>query len=424
MRRFIVLGLLLMTPFLMGAYFKSCTRTTIGFWPNHPWIPEVEPNGKNLEKIALLAANQANIHGTTLFVPWTNDYHAPTYEGLFYKFGSGDCASRRNDTIIRAYARDFLETWVSSEGAELNLEVVFPIHVPLLATGWGIGPECARGLGGGFLANPALRDEFAAFMFTVLDILEEEQFDGLQWAVSVGNEVDLYLSGAGLIPPLCLGALACGTWDEFRDFLVDMRNRIHERYGVLPRVGTSMTWHALLRTPRPGQNFYRWNTDKVFTALDLVVKSSDVIFFTYYPNREFDHPTAPFQILPPDDVHIHLLAMAIFAQSVQSERRRLTPVYIQEVGYSTSSVVGSNQAMQRTFVIEFFEALHDSRRYIRGASWWSLYDWGPTSCPFWAPVLQPILCFTGLLNEEGLPKDAWFEFVDGALDAETWNPFF
>ncbi len=201
-RRFIVVGLLLMMPFLTGAYFPSCTCITIGFWPNHPWIPEVEPNGGNLENNALLAANLANTHGTTLFVPWTNDYHALTYGGLFYEFESGDCASKRNDTIIRAYARDFLETWVSSEGAELNLEVVFPIHVPL-ATGWGIGPECARSLGGSFLANPALRDEFAAFMFTVLDILEEKQFDGLQWVVSVGNEVDLYLSGAGGRSRLC-----------------------------------------------------------------------------------------------------------------------------------------------------------------------------------------------------------------------------
>lgn len=204
-------------------------------------------------------------------------------------------------------------------------------------------------------------------------------------AISVGNEVDLYLEGDQ-------------AWEEYTRFSEQVIRHLRKRhpkihYGVKVTVTDGVFKHEL---------------DKV-KALN---QSTDVIMLNLYPQN------SSFQVDVPEAIHQHLnrVVKAFPDQTI----------WLTELGYQSGEKCGSSLTKQAGFYHEFFQAWDKHRDHIRMVMINWLHDQPSSQVLEWtkyyglaAPSFAEFLATLGLRRSDGTDKPAWKQILAEA-HARGW----
>ncbi len=107
-------------------------------------------------------------------------------------------------------------------------------------------------------------------------------------------------------------------------------------------------------------------------------------------------------------------------------RPRACPLILQEVGYPTSTRLGSSEEKQAEFVSNVYTAWKAKSSQILFLNFFLMHDFAPTTCDDFTAYyglpdnksFHEFLCTLGLRKADGTPKLAWKAFVDGARGIE------
>lgn len=220
--------------------------------------------------------------------------------------------------------------------------------------------------------DPAMLSRVDAVVDTLLAVAAHWPFVVL----SIGNEVDGYFGQPARQAEL----------PAFRALLRREIARVHAARPGLP-VGCCTT--------SPQQNPAAW-------VGDTLNAYTDVRIYTYYPFM----PASDFQHRPPSVLDGDLDAMVA---------RAATPVFLQEVGYSSSPACGSSTAAQADFVRRFRQwHARQSRSRVLGANYFLFTDWTSATLNMLfgyyggtSPGFAGYLGGLGLRDSNGLAKPSW-----------------
>lgn len=143
------------------------------------------------------------------------------------------------------------------------------------------------------------------------------------------------------------------------------------------------------------------------------------IAFTYYATRSAVSATSPAMHRDPAEVPFDL---AEFAAAAQSKSLILT-----ELGYSSSSVIGSSPAMQDQFYANVFSFLRNSGGLIKAANFFIMNDIPLASALVAGQQYSTAAAFTtwfgtlGMKDLYGVEKPAWSTFRTNATDFTLSN---
>jgi hypothetical protein len=200
--------------------------------------------------------------------------------------------------------------------------------------------------------------------------------------LTIGNEVDTYLSQHA------------GEWPAYKAFYQDALAYAHS---ALPgvKVGVTAT--------------YTGASGSAQAHVADLSKASDILALTYYPLG------AGYRPLAPTTAEQDLARMVSMAQGRQ--------VVLQEVGYPTSSQLGSSEQNQAAFITSFLKGW----QAVGGGSMpflnvYQLHDLAPDVCNQLAVSygrgndagFKAYLCTLGLRRADGSAKAGWQSLVDGA----------
>ncbi len=199
--------------------------------------------------------------------------------------------------------------------------------------------------------------------------------------ISIGNEVDVYLSSNP------------AEWTPCQTFYEDGLAYLHQN-GPGVQIGVTETF--------PG---FSGATKVQVSELN---RSSDVVILTYYPlhgDYQVNSPESPATDFP-----------GIVALSGGR------PVVLQEVGYPSSSLNGSSEAMESQFVTSALEAWHSAGSKIPYFNYFLESDFSQSECDTFVQfyglpndtAFASFLCSLGLRHSDGSAKQAWSSFVAGA----------
>jgi hypothetical protein len=199
--------------------------------------------------------------------------------------------------------------------------------------------------------------------------------------LSIGNEVDVYLSQHP------------GDWQAYTSFYQDAVRYLHQR-SLGFKIGVTSTYGGA----SGGDSLNVRNLND----------SSDVFILTYYPTDSDFSPRAPS------------VAAAEIQHMVELSGGR--PLILQEVGYPSTTNLGSSGQAQAQFVSNVFGAWITTGRAIPFINFFCLHDFTRTQCDSIAQYrgapnnsqLKDFLGSLGLRTVDGTPKLAWQAFVDGA----------
>jgi len=167
------------------------------------------------------------------------------------------------------------------------------------------------------------QSRFRSLISFVLNITGSDNVTTIQdylTSIQIGNEIDGY-DTSGEHPDF---------WSHYGSFLADARAHIQSINPEI-KVGFTATFHGATLN----------DTNKaIFNALAGAV---DVIGITYYPID------SNFDVYPPGQVKTDIPYL------VSSFSASGKPIYLQEVGYQTSSVNNSSEEKQAQFFAEFFQ---------------------------------------------------------------------
>ena len=206
-------------------------------------------------------------------------------------------------------------------------------------------------------------------------------------SISIGNEVDLLLSGS--------------EWEAYTRFYQATSAHIQENHPGI-RVGVKVTvMHGMMQP-------------SLVSKVQALNQSSDVIMLNYYPQD------ADFRVLPPEIVHEH------FKQMVQHFPEQ--EIWFTEVGYQSGSEhCDSSEAKQATFYHELFAAwdTHQSQVKLVLVDW--LHDQNKTQIAEWesyygssAPGFVEYLSTLGLRHYGDTDKAAWIQVL-AETQARGWT---
>ena len=422
-RLFLALACLLVAPLLLGAYYPSCSKTTVGFYPNYAFRAATDPT-------AIARATSSQIKGTVLFVPWNDGaYNCPTGGCTVSNCAGGACTI--NTTALSSYVKPFLDKWVHKNQLSLNIEVVFTLH----SAGFNnpaVGPTHIQPLG---VSHPTTRAEFKKFYDAVYDILKSPDYNdsstGAIWLISIGNEVNLYLGNNQ------------SAWDAYTSFYNEMYSYV-KNTTIHPgmfwtTVGVSTTWFGGVWKLRGPNNEPLDEPDYVMAPRVVELnQSSDAFIYTYYPVDAGDS----YRALNPDRAAYDIFWMDFIAWFHEKQ------VVMQEVGYPTDnalhgstnprySTYTNGEQAQQVFVNNLFDAVetpqYDPDFTVVAASWWSLFDFAGPTTPFsecfyfasifgqqWNVPFKRYICTLGLVRADNTNKPAWANFESAALSAPNW----
>jgi hypothetical protein len=200
------------------------------------------------------------------------------------------------------------------------------------------------------------------------------QFGSKIDSIAIGNEVDVYLSAHPT------------EWSSYATFYGQASALIRSKYPSL-RVGVTSTFG--------GANDA--TTGPLITALNSV---SDMFMMNYYPLNANYTPRDP-SVVSGD-----------FAKILAAAQGK--PILFQEVGYPTSTVLGSSEQMQAQFVTNVFSEWMKAGDKIQYLSFFLLHDDTPANCQLIAaqfgvtdPNFPLFFCSLGLRNSDGTDKLAW-----------------
>lgn len=199
--------------------------------------------------------------------------------------------------------------------------------------------------------------------------------------LSIGNEVDMYLSQHG------------GEWAAYKSFYQDA---LAYTRSALPGVKVGVT-----------ATFAGAGGNSQANVSDLN-KTSDILVLTYYPLGGGYRPQAP------STGGQDLAKMVSMAQGRQ--------IVLQEVGYPTSSQLGSSEQNQAAFIASALKAWQAVGGSIPFLNIYELHDVAPDTCNQLAgsyglgndASFKAYLCTLGLRKADGTPKAGWQSLVDNA----------
>jgi hypothetical protein len=192
--------------------------------------------------------------------------------------------------------------------------------------------------------------------------------------ISLGNEVDTYLSSANPV-----------EWSQYKELIEDARTYIHSLKPNI-KVGVTTTFDGATST-------------QIANVANLNA-NMDVIILTYYPTG------AGFVPRDPSTVGSDMALMVATAAG--------KPLVMQEWGYPSSTVLLSTEQMQADFITNTFAywKMYGSDR-IPYISFFKRRDWSTTDCATMTSQStgQPFyefMCSLGLINNAGTtPKLAY-----------------
>jgi hypothetical protein len=216
-----------------------------------------------------------------------------------------------------------------------------------------------------------------------------ERYEGQLDYLSVGNEVNNYFASRRDEIPAYITA-----FDE-------TRNAIRAVNPDLP-VGIIFAYHDA----------------ETLDAIDIVqqLNRGDYIAYTMYLYNEGFHFRRD-----PAEIGEYLDRMVALAGD--------TPVVITETGWSTATLLEGSEEGQAEYTRQLFAALDERRDKIGFVSWFALHDPKPESCAediylFFEPGTEPagefmeafetFICYFGLRQSGGAPKEAWDVWVEEA----------
>ena len=203
--------------------------------------------------------------------------------------------------------------------------------------------------------------------------------------LAIGNEVDVYLQQ---------DAGRCAAYAVFFAAASDHARSL--RPGL--RVGTKATSSGLLGESR--------------ACLEAINRHSDVILATYYPLR------SDFSVRPPSSPAQDFAALVEAAGS--------KPVYLLEVGYPSSELLGSSEAQQAEFVRQVFTAWDAQAQAIPYLCFTWMHDISDDALRDYqdyygldAPPFAAFLATLGLRTRDGQDKPAFRALAEEA-SARGW----
>ncbi len=223
--------------------------------------------------------------------------------------------------------------------------------------------------------SPTMTARFHALLDAVVPVLNSHVA-----YLSIGNEVDVYLSRTG-------------EWDAYRRFYEDAASYARSRLpGV--KVGVTAISGALAGPDGP--------------RIQALNATSDVWILTYYPLAPDFHPTGPASVA------------SAFPAMVAAAGTK--PVVIQELGYPSAALLDSSEQEEADFFANAFTAWEAQGDRIPFVNVFALHDFDPAICPqiasyygvFGHAEFEAYLCSLGLRRADGTQKAAWPVFVDGA----------
>lgn len=222
---------------------------------------------------------------------------------------------------------------------------------------------------------PAMKKRFRA----LLDALRPHLNRHVKY-ISVGNEVDVYLSAHPQ------------QWAAYKAFYNDAVSAIHAMAPWI-KVGVTVTYDGALANR---------------ARVEELNGRSDIFILTYYPLGDRFIPR------PPN------VALSDIPKMVDLAKSR--PLILQEVGYPTSATLASSEEHQAQFVTSVFRAWNASAARIPFLNFFLLHDLAPQTCAEYARYyglptdgnFQSFLCSLGLRTADGKPKLAWPALVKAA----------
>ena len=224
--------------------------------------------------------------------------------------------------------------------------------------------------------SPAMKARFHA----LVDALKRVLNPRVKY-LSVGNEVDIYLSQHP------------GEWDSYRAFYEDAVRYVHS---TLPgiSVGVTATFDGARGTSK--------------ARLASLAATSDVVILTYYPLGPGYKPR------PAATAGSDMATMVSLAGG--------KPLVLQEVGYPSASELSSSEQAQADFVADVLQAWRTQGTRIPFLNFLGLHDISPSQCDLYAGyygqpgnrAFKAYLCSLGLRRADGAPKASWQRLVDTA----------
>lgn len=211
-----------------------------------------------------------------------------------------------------------------------NSNMKFSITVkPIDATGKTIPPD---------LEKIRFNDPRMAIRFMkVIDFIVSAVEPQLILSLQIGNEVDLYDTSQEHDE----------FWLDYGVFLADLQSSIRQKYSDL-KIGVTATHPGLIKSPKTFQK---------------LAENVEILGVTYYPLQ------SNFDVKSPDIVFSDL-------DNLMSKYDNQT-IYLQEIGYQTSSDNHSSEGMQAEFFCNFFKAWDDHYDRIKVANIVRLNDLSP-----------------------------------------------
>jgi hypothetical protein len=217
--------------------------------------------------------------------------------------------------------------------------------------------------------SPQMMTRFTNMLMALLN-----QFGTRIDSIAIGNEVDVYLSAHPT------------EWSAYATFYGQASMLIRTMYPSV-RVGVTSTFGGATHA----------QTGPLIAGLNSV---SDVFMMNYYPLNANYTPRDPSVVT---DDFVKILAAS-----------QGKPILLQEVGYPTSTTLGSSEQMQAQFVTNVFSEWMKAGDKIQYLSFFLLHDDTPQNCQLIAdqfgvtdPNFVLFFCSLGLRNSNGTDKLGW-----------------
>jgi hypothetical protein len=193
-------------------------------------------------------------------------------------------------------------------------------------------------------------------------------------SIAIGNEVDVYLAAHPT------------EWSAYATFYGQASALIRSKFPSV-RVGVTSTFGGATGA----------TNSPLIAGLNSV---SDMFMMNYYPLN------ANYTPLDPSVVSADFVKILVASQG--------KPILLQEVGYPTSTQLGSSEQMQAQFVINVFSEWMKAGDKIEYLSFFLLHDDTPANCQLIAaqfgvtdPNFPLFFCSLGLRNSDGTDKLGW-----------------
>ncbi len=193
----------------------------------------------------------------------------------------------------------------------------------------------------------------------------------VKW-LSIGNEADVYLAAHP---------------DEVDDFVTFYRQAAAaaRRYFPNAKIGVTVTFDGITG---PRQDL-----------TNGLIKLSDALFVTYYP------VSADLTMKPDAQIDADLKAITSAALD--------KPIFFQELGYPSSSVVGASEDLQAAYFTRMIARFRDDPK-VEFVNLFLLHDFSPAVCrellkyyKLDGEEMSAFLCSLGLIGTNGTPKKSW-----------------